>query len=221
MSVSDAGGSGRVLPADGVDHLIYAVPDLANGIDETEQRLGTRPVIGGRHPLFGTHNALVSLGNGVYLEIIAPDPDLRRPDRGRLFGLDHPGPARLVTWVLRGTDIAAAAARAAGAGFDLGTVRAGRREKPDGAVLTWRQTDPYAMALDGALPFLMDWGETPHPSHTAPRAGSLAELTIQHPRPDRVRAGLAALGSPHEVRQAEAIALIAEIETPGGRVTLR
>ena len=71
-----------------IDHLVYTVPDLATGIERIAGLLGTRPVIGGCHPTFGTHNALLSIGPETYLEIIAPDPALARPSRGRVFGMD-------------------------------------------------------------------------------------------------------------------------------------
>lgn len=86
---------------DGIDHLIYTAPDLRTGMDEVERLLGLRPVVGGQHSLWGTHNALLSLGRGIYLEVVAPDPRLALGERGlwleRYFGL---GP-RLTTWAFR------------------------------------------------------------------------------------------------------------------------
>ena len=45
-----------------VDHLVYGVPDLADGCDDMERRLGVRPAPGGRHAGLGTANALVAIG---------------------------------------------------------------------------------------------------------------------------------------------------------------
>lgn len=213
-------GSPPALPA-GVDHLVLGATDLDGGMDYVERLLGVRPVEGGRHPRYGTHNALVSLGPATYLEIIAPDPELTRPERGRLFGLDSLQTSRLVTWAVRREDIDEAASAASAARDAIGPVESGRRERPDGTVLAWKLTDPYAMPLDGAIPFLISWGETPHPASSVPAGGSLVGLRVDHPAPERVREALAALGVAMEVRRAKEFRLVATIQTTSGVVELR
>lgn len=172
-----------------IDHLLYGAPDLDEGTRGIERLLGARPVPGGRHPTYGTRNAVLALGPACYLEVIAPDPELPTPARGIGFGLQGLSAPRLVTWAMRHPAIGAAAARAG-----LGAVRAGRRERADGTVLSWRMTDPYAERMDGVIPFLIDWGDTPHPAATAPSGGRLVEFRLEHPSPDRVRDRLEGLG---------------------------
>ena len=76
------------IPSD-LDHLVYAVPDLAAGVAAITALLGVAPSPGGPHPGLGTRNFLVSLGESCYLEIIGPDPEQPQPSRPRPFGLDR------------------------------------------------------------------------------------------------------------------------------------
>lgn len=103
----------------GVDHPVYAVPDLEVGISRIQQLLGVRPVLGGHHPDYGTRNAVIALGPKTYLEIIGPDPEQARPERGRLFGLDTLDKPGLVTWALREASIESLAAQAKSSGIPL------------------------------------------------------------------------------------------------------
>lgn len=204
-------------PPPGLDHLVYAVPDLGSGIDAVERLLGARAEIGGRHPRYGTHNALLSLGPQTYLEIVAADPELPRPDRGRPFGVEAPGLPRLATWVLRDEAIEERAARAAAAGLSLGAVQGGERARPDGSLVRWRLTDPYAMPVDGIVPFLIAWSSTPHPGAGAPSAGTLVGLRAEHPAPEVLRQALSALAIELDVAAASRPALVATLKV-GDRI---
>jgi len=207
--------------ATGIDHLVYASSSLQRGMDEIEQLLGVRPVEGGTHPRYGTHNAQVSLGPGTYLEIVARCPDLPPPKQGVWIDIPSGRNSSIVTWVFRVPDLAEALKLVKRAGVKLGPIQPGSRHKPDGSVIHWELTDPYAMPMDGAIPFLINWGITVHPSKAAPSAGRLIELTIEHPDADRVRKALSALGAQVEVVSGERFGISARVETDNGFVTIQ
>ncbi|MFI5179703.1 MAG: VOC family protein [Vicinamibacterales bacterium] len=204
-----------------VDHLVYATPDLAAGVDRIEALLGVRAMPGGQHPGAGTRNALVALGPSCYLEIIGPDPDQPKPIGPRRFGIDDLKAPRLVTWAAKGSNLDQVVAGAAGKGIELGAVTAGSRQRPDGVLLAWRFTNPSAVLGDGLVPFFIDWGSSPHPSSTAAAGATLAGLRAEHPDPDRVQAMLRELGLPLPVTRGPKPALVATIDGPKGRVDLR
>ena len=95
-----------------LDHLVVAATTLADGIDYVAATTGATPQPGGKHVAMGTHNALLRLGERVYLEIIAIDPDGAKPARPRWFDLDDIAlqaelteRPRLIHWVARTDDI--------------------------------------------------------------------------------------------------------------------
>ena len=71
-----------------LDHIVIAAADLDSGADYVNEKLGVDIPPGGRHEMMGTHNRVMSLGNDIYLEVIAINPDMDSPQCPRWFGLD-------------------------------------------------------------------------------------------------------------------------------------
>jgi hypothetical protein len=203
-----------------IDHLVYAVPDLEAAIDDLDQRLGVRATLGGRHPGRGTYNALLSFGDGGYLEIIAPDPEQPDPAAPRSFAVDTLTEPLLRTWAAKAPDIDARVQRARDAGYDPGDARGMSRERPDGVTLAWRLTQSGSEPGGWLVPFLIDWGESPHPAAAAPGGVTLDSLRAEHPQPDAVRSMLAALDVELEVTEGPAARLFARLTGPVGSVDL-
>ena len=93
-----------------IDHLVVTAPDLASGAELVRRALGVELQTGGKHARLGTHNLLLKLGDAIYLEVIATDPDAPEPGRPRWFELDDRRPPRLAGWAARTNDIRATAA---------------------------------------------------------------------------------------------------------------
>ena len=71
------------------DHLAVCGETLAEATAHVEDVLGTSLEPGGVHVEMGTHNRLLSLGPGMYLEAIAVNPEAAHPGRPRWFDLDR------------------------------------------------------------------------------------------------------------------------------------
>lgn len=160
-----------------LDHLAVAAATLEEGAEWVGDQLGVRPGPGGEHAVMGTHNRLMSIGPGVYLEVIAVDPDAPPPGRPRWFGLDHfSGPPRLTAWVVRTEDLEAALAVAPpGSGTPLDVSR---------GAYSWRISvpDDGLLPLDGVAPALIQWIGGGHPCDTLPPNDlRLSHLEVAHP----------------------------------------
>jgi hypothetical protein len=203
-----------------LDHLVLAAPDLGEAVAWFARLTGVEPVPGGSHVGLGTANHLVDLGGGGYLEIIGPDPDRGDPEQPRPFGIDGLEVPRIVSWAIRTGDLDGLVAEARAGGYDPGEPLAMSRRTADGDLLEWRLTMPRFDYGEGVVPFLIDWGSTPHPtSRDLPRT-ELLELRARHPDPSSVRPALATLGADLRVDFGEMAALTAVVQGADGPVTL-
>lgn len=217
---SDASGLTPVVSA--VDHLLLGVSDLGRGIDWVEQRTGIRAAIGGIHPGVGTCNALLSLGAGHYLEIIAPDP--AQSVYTFLVDVRPFTEPRLVTFAAAAKDIEATAAIARAAGYEVAGPNAGSRQLPSGESLRWRTLGLFNQLGSGGIepvPFFIQWDpDAPHPSESTPAGCELELLEFEHFNPSDLSAALGALGIDGKVSQAGSVRILATLKTPKGRVEL-
>jgi hypothetical protein len=173
------------------DHLILGIRDLDEGIRRFEERTGVRPMVGGEHPGRGTRNALVALGPGLYIEILAPQAGA--PDSGMAGGLRTLADLTPMGWAVSVRDVEAARQRLGAAGFGLTGVMPGARARPDGSRLEW-QTFGIEKPQIAGVPFFIRWGDrTTHPSQDAPAGCRLEALRVLTPNDDDLRRALAAL----------------------------
>ena len=203
-----------------LDHVVFAAPNLARAVEQIAALTGVVPVPGGSHPGRGTANCLVGLGNQAYLEIIGPDPDQPVPDHERPFAIDQLDEAGVSTWAVRTRDIREAIAAARLRGHDPGDAEPMSRRSPDGGMLRWQLTPPRPDFVDGLVPFLIDWGTTPHPTARALPQLALVSWAAAHPAPQRIESLLAAVGAMMRVERSNRAALRLTVEAPNGVVVL-
>ncbi|WP_395539447.1 VOC family protein [Neotabrizicola sp. sgz301269] len=195
-----------------LDHIAVSATALAEGVAAVEAALGVSMAGGGDHPLMGTHNRLLSLGD-LYLEVIAINPAAPAPGRPRWFDLDHfAGPPRLTNWIAACDDLDAALATAPpGTGTPLSLARGDYR---------WQMAVPDSGRLpyDNLFPALIRWQGALHPAAALPDSGCrLARLTVSHPQAPALRTALGALAEDPRLRFATGPAgLSALIDTPQG-----
>ncbi|AXB48488.1 hypothetical protein A4R43_14280 [Amycolatopsis albispora] len=204
---------------DHLDHLVYATPELGRTVEELTGR-GIALSPGGPHPGLGTRNHLAALGDHAFLEVIGPDPDQPEPATPRPFGIDELIAPRLVTWAIQVPDLDLALERARAAGHEPGDAVPMSRRRPDGVLLSWRLAFPPDNQ-GGLIPFVIGWGDTPHPSRGAATGTRLVSLRGEHPDPGRLGLVFAALDTELEVTEAAEPALVAELATVSGTVVLR
>jgi hypothetical protein len=203
-----------------LDHLVYATPNVEETVEDLFQTFGVRALVGGQHVGWGTHNCIASLGDGVYLEIVGPDPRQPEPDQPRPFLIDHITSPRLITWAVSVPDMAAALAASKAAGYDPGPARAMSRATPDGGTIAWELTAPPFGDDGGLVPFILAWGSSVHPSSTAVKGLSLVSFAAFHPQPEHVKRKLHALGTSLAIEPGPKPRLEARLRGPAGEVVL-
>lgn len=212
------------------DHLVIAVPNLAESVEQCYNRLGVEPIPGGAHPGLGTANALLGLagddsglegGRDIYLEILGPDPEQDpRLAEARLPGITQPTVQR---WAIHPADFDGLVTSAAQAGephVDLGEVHDMTRLTPEGTTLEWRLTRRTPLALGGVQPFLIDWQDSPHPARQTMPVVSLWRFWATSADVDTTSRVLRSLGTTIEVEAGVTETLHATLKGPGGSWTI-
>ena len=206
-----------------IDHLLWAVPELNTGIDLFETLTGARAVRGGSHPGRGTHNALVPLGAGRYLEIISCDPEQDLESiRGDGLGpvLKNRSVPGLFTFAVKYDDIAHLKSRAELLNIDLRGPKEISRRQPSGEILTWRLCHTDKTAFDRCVPFYIDWGDTPHPASSPSQGLVLKDFAVIHPNDYELRHLYNEFGIDVPVVRGDRPGMRAVVGSPKGDVVL-
>jgi hypothetical protein len=201
-----------------LDHIILGCSDLDKGIEFVHDGTGVLPAMGGIHPGRGTRNALLSLGERRYLEIIAPDPAQTEVVHfPQIRSMTDP---RLIGWAAHPPDIAALAKQLQENKVEFTGPSDGSRKRPDGQVLNWK-TINLADDRHGLLPFFIQWSaDSVHPSKDAPAKCTLDYFEILSSDPPELAATLKRIGIDFPVQRSDKTRLHAVISGPKGDLKL-
>lgn len=204
-----------------LDHLTVIAPGLVEGVAHARDCLDLDVPFGSRHDYMGTHNHRLKLGDAVYLEIVAPDPEGRHPGRPRWFGFDNhrqvwadwEAGRRLRGWVASSEAVNAVVARHAPIFGEVVPLPA------DAPSFAFTIPEDGTLPLDGAAPSLIDHrGDISHFATIPDLGARLSSFTLEHPDPAEISALYHALAidrPPHIVPGAR-LRYRAQIETPTG-----
>lgn len=178
------------------DHLAIAADNLAQGIEYIKQKFNVTIPFGGEHDQMGTHNHLMQIGDGIFLELITINPAANPPipPQKRWFNLDDPNlqqqlkqQPKLITWVARTADLKA---ELKNLNTNIGNIHNVTR-----GALNWQITIPEDGKLTehGLIPTLIQWqnNQTPAPN-MADLGIKLKSLTLTHPKSDDLKQQLKA-----------------------------
>ncbi len=159
-----------------LDHFVVGIDELEKGIASFATRSGVTLEFGGEHPTLGTHNALASLGEPHYLEVLAPRPG---SELSPMFAeaADH-GSLTPILWACATDDIRTLHANLVAAGFAAPPPSPGSRVTTEGDTLRWSMF----MLGEGSpanAPFFIEWEPgTRHPSTTTPSGCTLQSYCV-------------------------------------------
>ncbi|OIQ45916.1 MAG: polyphosphate kinase [Roseobacter sp. MedPE-SW] len=198
-----------------LDHLAVAGETLQEACDYVEAALGVPLQPGGEHAVFGTHNRLLGLADGLYLEAIAIDPEATPQRRPCWFDLDRfSGAPRISNWICRCTDLPAKLTQLPKGAGDLVSLTRGD--------LKWDMAVPAdgILPYDNKFPALIEW----HSAHPAPllqqQGCRLHHLLVSHPKAETLQKALS-LFDPLVRFETGPAGFEAEFDTPHGRRLLR
>ncbi len=199
-----------------IDHITITAPTLEVGVELVINSLGVTPQKGGEHPRMGTHNLLLRLGEAVYLEVIACNPEAEKPDRPRWFALDEVNkdtPAILKTWVVRTENIHST--------LNACSEGVGKIEGMSRGEFNWLIAIPEdgGIPINEGAPALIQWKTDSHPAAKLEEHGlSLIKLQIFNPEAKKISSFLSSINFAGNVQvlKSNVSKIVALINTPHG-----
>jgi len=195
-----------------LDHIAVSGKTLDEASDHVASSLGVKLQEGGCHDRYGTHNRLLSLANGMYLEAIAINPQAVKPRYPRWFDLDNfNGKPRITNWICRSENI----------NSDVKNIFFESSEiiKMNRNQLEWLMTVPRngILPFNGTFPAILQWKTNPPTARLAPSGCSLKHMTIFHPEALKLQRKLQSFKDPRiSFESNDNVTFFAEFDTPHG-----
>ncbi len=199
-----------------LDHIVYCVPDLKIAMAAFSEKFGIPIPFGGQHLTQGTHNAIMNLGEGCYLEFLAIDKFNTSIQAPRWMGIDLLESQKITRWALKTKNIFADAVVLKQADFTHHEIKKGSRKTPDGNTLKWELIVPLGKPEVDVLPFMVDWKDSIHPTVNLPDICKLKAIRLTHPDGNKLTPILNELGLDLEIGVGEETRIEIEVETPNG-----
>ena len=214
----------------GFDHVVVAIDSLERGIALLREATGVTPRLigtnsgrgGGADPGVGSRSAIIGLGPGRFLELVAPAaPDSGGAPNSASYAIYHT--LTPIGWAMRTPDSDSLRAALTARALRVQGLYDGERRQPDGKTVRWRVIMPW-FGISTVPPFFVDWDRSAgaHPSADAPSGCTLTALTLAYPPSvaDTLRAQLARAGVHAIVTPASRQSIDLTLDCPTGRVTL-
>jgi len=145
-----------------LDHVSYVAShdQISDVVNRIGSQIGTAFIDGGIHPKFGTRNFTAPLLNRQYIEVVCPmdHPATDATPFGRAVKKKAEEGGGWFAWVIALEDISRVEKNF------LRISAEGKRVKPDGKVLEWKQIGVTNTAQNNHIPFFIQWISGDHPS---------------------------------------------------------
>jgi hypothetical protein len=160
-----------------LDHVSYVAShdQISDVVNRIGSRIGTVFIDGGIHPKFGTRNFTAPLLNKQYIEVVCPldHPATDVTPFGQVVKQKLEEGGGWLAWVISTENIIH---------FEKIIEREsvlGKRVKPNGEELEWRQLGVLNLTSDPELPFFIQWISGEHPSVGNDAKASISKINIE------------------------------------------
>ena len=203
-----------------IDHIVYAVEDLHRSIEKFVKATGLEVFEGGKHPDWGTHNAIVRIDKHTYLEFLAKDKSAPAIHTQTWMGLDLLDGDKITRWSLASQDVESDKQFLRKYNEELATIIIGSRMTKDNQMLNWLMTAPLPAPEVEAAPFLIDWKKSAHPTNSLPLDCSIKSFTIEHDESEVLKKLLEKLDCAVDVYTAHTTRMTLVLDTPKGEFVM-